>query len=394
MTFPDKTNPPHPIKRIRVLHISTAQRPQDPRVVFKQCQTLTSQYEVWCALPHANPALAPDIRFIRLPFFRRVIWRVLITSPYILLRCLWLQPAIVHVYVPEFVPFAFIFRLAGAAVIYEVQENLFKKMHLKAFNRGPLLEWAFRRFDALARQHFYLIFTEHGYLDTYTRLSRPHVVIYNYPLLSLLEPFRQPYQPSLLQPTFFYIGWLSFERAFDTLVSGLAQLRPAYPMFVMHLFGRRTFDDVALERLPEFNSIRSNMRFYGYTDQRDAFPYARQATAGLALLKPVGDYPDSYTTKLFEYMALGLPVITADFPLYRDVVERHQCGFCVSPYDPTQLAQTLTFLIEHPTEARQMGERGRRAVEQYYNWTTEAQKLFDFYTLILGSQVDRGNKSS
>ena len=49
---------------------------------------------------------------------------------------------------------------------------------------------------------------------------------------------------------------------------------------------------------------------------------AARATAGLALLKPVGDYPDSYTTKLFEYMALGLPVITSDFPLYRDVVER------------------------------------------------------------------------
>lgn len=327
-----------------------------------------------------------------MPFFRRILWRILITGPLVLLKCLWLRPALVHVYVPELIPFAFIFRLFGAAVIYEVQENLFKKIHLKAFNRGPLLEWTFRRFDALARKHFYLIFTEHGYLSTYTRLAKPHVVIYNYPLLPFLEPFRHPYQPSSTQPEFFYIGWLSFERAFDTLVSGLAHLRQSYPTFIMHLFGRRTFDDAALERLPDFNSVRSNIRFYGYADQRDAFPLARYATAGLALLKPVGDYPESYTTKLFEYMALGLPVITADFPLYRDVVERHECGFCVSPYDPAQLAKALRFLIEHPTEARLMGERGRRAVEQYYNWTTEAQKLFDFYTLILGNQVDRMNK--
>lgn len=307
----------------------------------------------------------------------------MITGPYVLLRCLWLRPAVVHIYVPELIPFAFVFQWLGAMVIYEVQENLFKKMHLKRFNQGYLLERAFRWFDALARRHFYLIFTEHSYVDTYINLAKPHAVIYNYPLLPFLEPFRRPYQPDPVQPLFFYIGWLSFERAFDTLIGGLARLKPMYPAFVMHLFGRRTFSNDDLERLPGFNDVRDNLCFHGYTDQRDAFPYAACATAGLALLKPVGDYPDSYTTKMFEYMALGLPVVTSDFPLYRDVVERHACGFCISPYDSAQLAITLTYLIEHPDEARRMGERGRLAVEQDYNWATEAKKLLDFYALIV-----------
>lgn len=372
----------------RILHVSTAHQPQDPRVVFKQCQTLAESHDVFCALPHANPAVAPAIRFIRLPFFRRVVWRTLITGPYVLMRCLWLRPAVVHVYVPELIPFAFIFRLFGAQVIYEVQENLFKKMHLKLFNRGLLLEWFFRQFDSLARQYFYLIFTEHGYLATYTNLAKPHVVVYNYPLLPFLEPFRQPYQPNPTQPAFFYIGWLSFERAFDTLIDGLAMLKQTYPNFVMHLFGRQTFSSADLERLPTYDDVRNNVCFYGYTDQRRAFPYAAGATAGLALLKPVGDYPDSYTTKMFEYMALGLPVITSDFLLYRDVVERHRCGFCLSPYNPAQLTAALTYLIEHPTEAREMGERGRAAVEKRYNWSTEAQKLVDFYRLVLDTQPD------
>lgn len=369
--------------KIRVLHVSTAHQPQDPRVVFKQCQTLSDQYEVFCAIPRADPVIAPTIHFIRLPYFRRVIWRALITCPYVLLRGLLLRPAIVHVYVPEFIPFAFLLRLSGVVVIYEVQENLFKKMHLKQVNRGFLLERAFQTFDSMARRYCYLIFTEHGYLDTYTGLTKPYVVIYNYPLLSLIEPFRQPYQPNPVNPTFFYIGWISFERAFDTLIDGFARLKQRYPNFVAHFFGRRTFNNTALNRLPAFDSIRSNVHFHGYTDQRQAFPYAAHATAGLALLKPVGDYPDSYTTKLFEYMALGIPVITSNFPLYQDVVERHQCGFCLSPYDSAQLASVMTFLIEHPEEARQMGERGRAAVETEYNWSSEAKKLVKFYSLIL-----------
>ena len=374
------------MKKPRILHISTAHQPHDPRIVFKQCPTLLDSYDVFCALPHANPTVAPNIHFIRLPYYRRVIWRTLLTCPYILLRCLWLRPKLVHIYVPEFLPFAYAFKWLGAKVIYEVQENLYKKMHLKAFNRGYVLEKAFRLFDYLARRHFYLIFTEHGYLDTYTELAKPHAVIYNYPLLSFIEPFNQSYQPDSEKPTFFYIGWLSFERAFDTLVESLARLKETYPDFVAHLFGRRLFTEADLEKLPQFAQVRNNLQFHGYIDQREAFPYAAGATAGLALLKPVGDYPDSYTTKLFEYMALGLPVITSDFPLYHAVVERHTCGFCVSPYDSAQLTDALIYLIEHPDEAREMGRRGRKAVEKEYNWATEGIKLLDFYQRILSEK--------
>ncbi|MBD2699626.1 glycosyltransferase [Spirosoma sp. BT702] len=371
------------MKKIRVLHISTAHQPQDPRIVFKQCQTLADEYEVFCALPNADPSVAPDIHFIRLPYYRRVIWRILITCPLILLRCLPLRPKLVHIYVPEFVPFAYAFRLLGAQIIYEVQENLHKKMHLKTINKGRFLQKAFLWFDHLARQNFYLIFTEHGYLSTYSQLAKPHVVIYNFPLLSFLEPFRRPYGPNPTHPSFFYIGWLSFERAIDTLIKGAALLKVSHPNVAVHLFGQCIFTAELLEAIPDYAAVRDSIHFYGYTDQRLAFPKSAGATAGLALLKPVGDYPESYPTKLFEYMALGLPVVTSDFPLYQDVVERHRCGFCISPYEPQQLADALTYLIEHPDEAQNMGERGQRAVEEHYNWRTEAEKLLLFYKRIL-----------
>ena len=371
------------MKKARVLHISTAHQPQDPRVVFKQCQTLTEHYDVFCAIPHSNPAVAPAIHFISLPYFQRVIWRTLLTCPFILLRCVWLRPKVVHVYVPEFLPFAYVFQLFGAQIIYEVQENLHKKMHLKTLNNSFLLTKAFTFFDQLARQHFYLIFTEHSYLATYPLLAKPFAVIYNYPSLNFIEAFRKPYRPNADQPSFFYIGWLSFERAFDTLVDALAQLKALYPAFTMHLFGRRLFTEADLTAIPGFSAVQENLYFYDYTDQRIAFTHASGATVGLALLKPVGDYEDSYPTKLFEYMALGLPVITSNFPLYQAVVEQHNCGFCVSPYESTQIAEKLVYLIEHVDEARAMGQRGRQAVEQFYNWTSEADKLINFYEQIL-----------
>lgn len=367
----------------RVLHVTTAHRPHDPRIVYKQCPTLAADYTLWCAIPDADPTAAPDVEFVSLPYYESVVWRILLTCPLIVWRCWHIRPDIVHFYVPEFIPFAFLFRLRGAKLIYEVQENLFKKLHLKQKNKGWLLEWAFVRLDKLARHYCYCVFTEHGYLTTYTNLSKPSVVIYNYASLPLLDPFRQPYLPLKQPATFYYIGWLSMERAFDTLLGAFAQLLERKYDFAAELYGRQTFTQETLAKNPDYLLVENRLHFHGYTDQRVALREVGGSVAGLALLKPVGDYPESYTTKLFEYMALGLPVLTADFPLYKDVVERHQCGFCVSPYDPTAVADALAYLIDHPDEARQMGERGRAAVEQHYNWTTEAEKLRAFYRVVL-----------
>lgn len=365
--------------RQRVLHISTIHPTYDPRIVYKYFPTLTETYEVYCALPNPDPTVAPSVRFIRIPYFRRVILRFLVTGPVILWKTIWLRPALVHVYSPEFLPFAYLYRLLGAAVIYEVQENLHKKIHLKKQNRGWLLQRAFRFFDRLARRHFSLIFTEHGYLTTYTQLAKPSAVIYNYPVLPFMETFRRPYRLPTEPIEFFYIGLLSFERAIETLLAGLALLKTDYPAFKVHLFGRCTFTQAELESIPAYHHLRENLIFYGYTDQTKALRYAAKAVCGLALLKPVGDYPESYTTKMFEYMALGLPVITANFQLYRAVVEHYNCGFCIDPEDPAGFAECLRFLITHPQEAREMGQRGRRAMELAYNWTTEGAKLRALY---------------
>jgi len=370
----------------RIFLVSTAHPPTDPRIVVKLCATLAELYEVTCALPRADASVLAGVRFWRLPYFRRVWWRVLLVHPVVLWQAWRLRPAVVHILVPELIPVGLVCRLFGVRVVYEVQENLYRKLHVMTLNRGYGLERAFRWFDQLARRYFYLIFTEHAYLDTYTDLAKPHAIIYNYPLLPFLDPFRQPYRPSPNQPSFFLIGLLSEPRAFDTLIAALSQLVPVYPNLVVHLFGRKAFTNAWMGTLPGFTAVENNLRFYGYTAQDTALPYAANATAGLALLKPVGDYPDSYPTKLFEYMALGLPVVTSDFPLYRTVVERHGCGLCVSATNPVAIAHALRYLIDHPAEAQAMGQRGRQAVESGYEWSTEADKLRHFYQSVLALQ--------
>ncbi|GAB2783290.1 glycosyltransferase family 4 protein [Rhabdobacter roseus] len=367
----------------RVLLLSTVHPPTDPRIVYKIAPALAQEYEVLCALPQATSTEAA-ITMIRLPRFHRLLFRLLFCHPVVLWKCLRLRPAVVHLFVPELIPIGFLFRWLGAEVIYEVQENLYKKFTLKRYNNEPVFQQLFRYFDHWARRYFRLVLTEHAYLEEYRRLAFPATVVHNYAALPFLDHYAAQGTASTSRcHRFFYSGVISMERGFDTLIAALALLRRQQVDFEVHLFGNVLFSWEEARALPDFDTVRPHLTFYGYTDLRLALPYAQRARAGIALLKPVGDYPDSYTTKLFEYMALELPVVTSDFPLYREVVERHQCGFCISPYNPQALADNLLWLVEHPLESEQMGQRGRRAVEQNYNWATEVQTLLTLYKTLL-----------
>jgi glycosyltransferase involved in cell wall biosynthesis len=43
----------------------------------------------------------------------------------------------------------------------------------------------------------------------------------------------------------------------------------------------------------------------------------------------------------------------------------------------------MRWILEHPAEAEAMGQRGRKAVEQIYNWNIESLKLISLYKKLL-----------
>ncbi len=90
----------------------------------------------------------------------------------------------------------------------------------------------------------------------------------------------------------------------------------------------------------------------------------RVSRVGLATLHPVGHYPNALAVKMFEYMLAGIPVVCSDFPLWKRILEENDCGLSVDPSRPREIAKAIQFLLDHPEEARRLGENGRRAVSR------------------------------
>ncbi|MGA8303900.1 MAG: glycosyltransferase family 4 protein [Thermoplasmata archaeon] len=80
-----------------------------------------------------------------------------------------------------------------------------------------------------------------------------------------------------------------------------------------------------------------------------------------------------------EAMAVGLPVVIADMPGVREVIDPGQEGLLAEPLLASDLAAKIRILLDDPALARRMGAAGRRRAEERYGLPTVAGQLLSLY---------------
>lgn len=80
-----------------------------------------------------------------------------------------------------------------------------------------------------------------------------------------------------------------------------------------------------------------------------------------------------------EAMASGLPVVIADMPGVREVIEPGQEGLLAEPLIASDLARQVRTLLDDPAMARRMGAAGRRRAEERYALPVVARQLLSLY---------------
>jgi glycosyltransferase involved in cell wall biosynthesis len=101
----------------------------------------------------------------------------------------------------------------------------------------------------------------------------------------------------------------------------------------------------------------------------------------------------STMNKIIEYMALARPIV--QFNLTEGRVSAGMASVYARPDDAAELAQKTEALLETPTLRRQMGEYGRRRVEEQLSWKYSIPILLDAYeTLFTGKVVRRARELS
>ncbi|WP_392885615.1 glycosyltransferase family 4 protein [Eubacterium limosum] len=359
-----------------VCHITSVHNSDDVRIFHKECATLAkNSYKVYLVAPGKNKkeknvdvigaGIMPNKRIERMIKFTRKIYSIAIK----------VDADIYHVHDPELLPFAAKLKKRGKKVIFDSHEDYSTQIKTKNYLPQWLRGWAsflYKKYETKVCKIIDAVIipcTISG-VNIFEKRSKRTIFIDNYPLIE------KTYQKNTYKNnrTCCYVGALSYGRGITHLVKASPQVNGK--LKIVGSFNNEEYEH-RIKQMPEAQDVE----FYGFLNRSEAQKIISQTTVGIATLLNVAQYYkiDNFPTKTLEYMAMGLPVVISDYPFGVKEINRLKCGICVNPENPKEIADAINWLFDHPEEAETMGENGKKAVVEKYNWKTQEKKLLALY---------------
>jgi glycosyltransferase involved in cell wall biosynthesis len=184
---------------------------------------------------------------------------------------------------------------------------------------------------------------------------------------ALAEPHAGAAQP----PTLLYLGSLHPWKGVDSLVRMMALL----PQARLRIVGGGAARIAELQRLAAACGVSDRVQLPGAVAPLERFRAIRPAAVCILPLTPTS-IGSRYTSplKLFEYMAMGKPIVASDVPALREVLRDGEHALLVPPGDIEALAQAVRRLLADAALAQALG-RAAAALAQRYSWQARADRI-------------------
>ncbi len=249
--------------------------------------------------------------------------------------------------------------------VWDVHEDTAAALSTKPWLPRPLrpaAALAIRAAEHGAERRVQLILAEQGYVP---RFRRPHPVVPNTTYVPETAP---PPAPPGQDQRVVYVGHLSPDRGVGEMIELAGLLRPHG--ITVELIGPA---DARARSLIEPAQATGLIRWAGFVPNDQAMREVDGALAGLSLLQDEPNFRHSMPTKVVEYMARGVPVVTTPLPAAAELTTRHECGFVVPFGDARAAADAVLELAGDASLRAKMGSSGHEAARRYLGWPTDAR---------------------
>lgn len=376
----------------KICILSSVHLALDNRVFYRQARSLQrAGYEVTLIAVHPQDEVREGIRIRALPQVPR--WQ----RPYLWLRLFKMARQtgadLFLFHDPELLLVTPCLRWrTGKPTVYDIHEvypDFIKvKDYMPAWLRYPIA-WLFRRLEPLlARLQSGLVFADEEIAQSFNHIDCPKTTLFNFPDMSVVEAGLAAGQTAVSgQPIVLYLGGMERNRGTALMMAAFARVLAQVPQAQLWLVGHfmppeledEVRQDAARRGIAEAVTITGRVPF------ETIGHYLQQAAVGWVSWQPVPKNEKNVPTKLFEYMAYGLPVVSSDLRSTRPFVQNGVNGFRVIATDPEAHAAAVLTLLQQPAQARQMGQAGQSLVASQYNWAEMEKRLLDLVQSLLAS---------
>lgn len=361
---------------IKVCILTTVHSSFDVRIFHREAKSLVKAgFDVTLIAQHDKDEMVDGVKIIHLPKPRNRIERMtkIIWSAF--RKAIAVNADIYHFHDPELIPIGLMLKKRGKHVIYDVHEDYYESIKLKqwlppVFREGIAV--IFKKIEIFAGRKFDVVITATEMIEKNFSDKKCNAKwVSNYPVKEDCVCLGQE-QRTLQKTKVCFVGAISEVRAIREMT--LAAYRANVPLIIAGRFATRSLYE-EMKSKKEWIIVEER----GYVDRAGIAKIFAQSSAGLVLYHSHPTAPYSQPNKLFEYMSAGLPVIASNYPLWKTIVEGNKCGICVDPFNIQEIAEAITYIVNHPDEAQNMGLNGQKAVAEKYNWYIEEKKLIQVY---------------
>lgn len=364
---------------IKVCHFTSVHHWNDIRIFEKECVALAEfGYEVHLVAPNAEEGLHKGVHVHSVNFKAKSrLDRMRNLTRLVYEKALAIDADIYHFHDPELLPYGLKLQKKGKKLIYDAHEDVPAEILHKGWIKPALLRnaisSAYNYYEKnTTRKLSGLISVVDIITDKFQQKNK--ITLKNYPDLSHFQNQTNTVRKNVV----IYSGGLMRKRGIKEMIQAVG-LTKTRPQFI--IFGKWESDAYHAECMQEPGWELVDFR--GFVPVEETYQAMAEAKIGLTLLLPVSQNAYSLPLKSFEYMSAGLACIMSDFEFWKQ--QFGDCALYCNPYNTTDVAQKIDALIESETYFQELASKGKKLVDETYNWQSEKYKLHQFYQQILGT---------
>ncbi|MCA0180283.1 MAG: glycosyltransferase [Actinobacteria bacterium] len=349
-----------------ILVVTVVHDPEDSRIRYRQIPALLADgWRVTYAAPftaYDRPQpLLPGLRTMDLP---RALGRDRLAADRAARALIAAQGGehdLVLVHDPEIVAAVTGLRLRN--LVWDVHEDPAAALVAKDWLPRPakgVIGRLWRGTERLTERRHRLLLAEYAYQE---RFAREHAVVPN--AVTVPATIEPPGTERVV-----YLGTVTMARGTGVMVEAARRIAAATEGSCrLEVIGGAR-DDASRDLL-EAGQRDGVLTWHGFVPAAEALAMLPGALAGLSLLQNLPNYRHSRPTKIVEYLAHGVPVVTTPLPVAVDLVESANAGIVVPFDDPVAAADAILALRADPKRAATMGRAGHEAARAAYDWSVQ-----------------------
>jgi glycosyltransferase involved in cell wall biosynthesis len=377
----------------KICMLTNTHNPLDHRVYYKESLSLKKNgfdvFVIGVDYVEAKKFFEKEIRIIQVKRGKNKVLKRLISLPFLYFEAKKIDCDIYHCHDLDAAVLGLFLKIVHKKKlvfdIHEYNSDIISEGATIPKILKPFVKKIIKKIDCfIAVKSDYVITVDESLCEIYKQYNKNCVSIKNFINYELIKNIKYPNQ-NKRQNYILYLGGISENRGIFKIIESIKNLKEqgiTNKFLFVGGFINETEKNKTFKLIEKYN-VEEMTKFIGKVPYEQIPKYLNQSIIGLLVLQPSERYiKGSYPVKLFEYMYQNLPVIASDFKGIKEIIKKERCGILINPQNSDELTKAIIKLLDFPDTRKKMGENGKKAVIEKYNWNNESKKLKEIYEII------------